>query len=174
MRTLWVLLPHGLEDIDGCPAISIIDWAEVIYLAEFTRMFDRPAVVVCGGYTVSGMREADALAYALPSGLQVFLEIKSMNTIEQAENVLRIAKQNNFEKVSLLCWDKHEKRATWTFKRVFEGSGIEIKSTPVSAPYSKLNYQGRLHGPFRWHFWNFLGWVATVKELALSPSGGDL
>jgi len=175
MRTLWVLLPHGLEIFDGLVSISIIDQAEVAYLVELTAAFEKPAVVACGGFAVGGMKESDAFVHALPQGrFRIYFETKSRNTVEQAQKVLVIARQNSYEKVVLVCWGKHVRRAIWTFERVFVNSGIEVNSASVPAPYSRLNRQKRLHNPVRWHVWNFLGWVAAIKDLVLSPQRGGL
>lgn len=175
MKTLWVLLPHGLENTDGLVSISVIDRAEVAYLIELTAAFKRPSVVACGGFAVGGMKESDAFVHALPQGkFRIYFETKSRNTVEQARRVLAIAKRNDYEKVVLICWDKHIRRAAWTFRQIFAGSRVEVKSTSVPAPYSKLNRQKRLRDPFHWHVWNFLGWVATIKELYLSSNKGGL
>lgn len=176
MSVLWVLLPHGLDRCEDGPGVSFIDLFEICAFLVLTKDAYCPAVVACGGYQADGVREADAVASLLSTGhphFRVYLETRSLNTIDQARNVLEIARENGFSEVRLLCWDKHERRAAWTFKRVFRGSGIEVRSIPVPAPYSATNYQRRLRGPVSWHAWNFLGWLATAKEFLLAPRQGN-
>ena len=97
-----------------------------------------------GSYPAEIMKQ-ELSKYEIPDK-DIILEDKSQNTKEQAENIIKLARQNKWQRILLVASHYHQYRAFLTFiKEILKnGSDLEIINAPASAlPWFYENQWGR-------------------------------
>jgi uncharacterized SAM-binding protein YcdF (DUF218 family) len=62
-------------------------------------------------------------------------EVQSRNSYEEATNVLALMKKQGWHSVIIVSDPPHMRRLSWTWNRVFEGSGLQFILVPSAAEW---------------------------------------
>lgn len=79
----------------------------------------------------------------------VFLEVESTNTEENAKIFVKKCRQKGWKKIILMTSAYHMKRAQLIFNRIFDKEGLKINylsHTIIQEPFSKEEWQASFHG----------------------------
>lgn len=129
-----------------------------------TRNRDVEAFILQGGYSFGGGPTESELMAGILSGTfenkRIILEKESMNTLQGARAIRRIAEENEFEVLFVIGEWFHLGRITSTYYGVFRASNIALQFFEVRTPFGP-NSQKRLQSAWRWWPWEILARVAT-------------
>jgi uncharacterized SAM-binding protein YcdF (DUF218 family) len=97
-----------------------------------------PLIIVSGAYdnppfSIVAVKMADYLFQAGVPKEKIIIEGKSQNTKEQAEEVFKIVKESNLQKIILVASEFHQLRAYLTFLKAMEDADLKIVITNVPA-----------------------------------------
>lgn len=70
----------------------------------------------------------------------IILELTSMHTRQQAENVISICEENNWDSILLVATHYHQFRAFLTFLKVLEEKKLDRKIRIINAPENNANW----------------------------------
>lgn len=120
-------------------------------------------IIFTGGYSHNnGPCEAQAMynAMAFPSipRNNVFLEIDSTRTWENADNTLRIMRQHNWHTAIVVAQQGHARRVRATFRRRWRNSGRRFIVVKAWSPY-RGGSQKRLNSFWHFSLWNTAAWL---------------
>jgi len=117
-----------LEKANAIVVLTGNGWERTDFAVELYKKGWAPLLVVVGS---TGSRPSLEMAkFAEQQGVpkeDTIIENKSRNTRQNAENVLHLAKQYNWEKIILVTSSHHQLRAHLTFKKTMANLGITIK-----------------------------------------------
>jgi len=103
--------------------------------AQLYREGFAPTVLLSGGETMAGIsipevQRRQALAYGIPARALV-IEGDSTSTREQAERVRPMLEARGIRRAIVVTSSFHTRRTRYVFRKVFRGSGIDVRVYPV-------------------------------------------
>jgi uncharacterized SAM-binding protein YcdF (DUF218 family) len=169
------------DSLKKCDAVVVLEGDGFNRISEGARLFKdglAPFIIISGG--INNPPYSYPAATMLPKLLElgipensVILEDKSMNTRDQAINIMEMAKVKGWKRIILVASHYHQYRAYATFLRAMQEAAINIEI--INAPARQLSWfledeQGKridlLEGEFeRIKIYGEKGHLASPEEI---------
>ena len=139
-----MVLNEGLSRADAVVCLEGDGQKRAKKALEIFKAKWAPIIVVSGGYdnppfSIKADKMAEYLIKKNTPKEKIIIESKSKNTSEQAMEVMKIIKNNNWGKIILVASDFHQARAYLTFLRAMDNARIKIIIINAPAKRGPLN-----------------------------------
>ena len=121
-------------------------------------------------FTGADVQPNDYQCLGVPVGQVMALPVLAYTTYEEAVAMRHIVQAHRLGSVLIVTSSYHPRRAYWTFKRVFRGTGVEIFIAVVPDKASKMETWWKSHMGRKQVLSEYMGLV--YYWLKLSMSGG--
>lgn len=134
IQLLAVVLNDFIEESDAIICLQGDGYVRADWSFSLFKMGISPRIVVSGGIKENPFVE-DIANYLKNKGVEeVIVENQSNNTREQALNVIKLVKNNNWKKIILVASGFHQPRAFLTFLKAKDDANLDLKifNSPVA------------------------------------------
>ena len=153
-----LLIPRDqLEKSDAVIVLTGNGWERTLFAIELFQAGWAHNFVTVGitGSRPAPMMAALAKSQGIPES-SIIVEVKSKNTHQNAENIVRLCLDRNWHKIILVTSLHHQLRAHLTFRKVLKEIGAPINVLnypPTKSGWFDLIESSRNPGRRHWRFW---------------------